>query len=140
MATEPWFFDKLAPNVRLAGTIINDTLHGPDAVKAQISAVVANYTDMTFKYQHDFADRRVEEYTATVAGRPISGLGSFHYDEHGLIDEIVVNHRPLAAALTLSRLVGETELGKAAPNRFYRLDGQSYADLTAYADAHAEQL
>lgn len=118
---DPWFFDKLAQDVRLSGTIINDTLHGVDAVKAQIRAVVGHYANMTYAFQRRFDDLLVEQYTATVAGRQLTGIGSFHFDENGQIDEILINHAPLAAALTLSRLVGESELGAATPERFYHV-------------------
>ncbi|MGW4486705.1 hypothetical protein ACWEOE_23015 [Amycolatopsis sp. NPDC004368] len=105
--TEPWFFSRLAPGVRLAGTILDDVLQGPEAVKTQVRAVVASYDDgPAFRYRADFGDRHVEEYTAQVRGHTIHGTATFHFDEHGEIDEIVVNHRPLTAALTLAGLVG----------------------------------
>ncbi|MFI5610796.1 hypothetical protein [Amycolatopsis sp. NPDC051903] len=113
MPDQPWFFDRLAPGVRLAGTILDDVLHGPEAVKAQVLAVVGCYEGMTFRWRAELGDRHVEEYTALVRGRRIFGTGTFHYDADGRIDEIVVNHRPLTSALTLAGLVG----GEAAPGR-----------------------
>ncbi|MFF4597960.1 hypothetical protein [Amycolatopsis sp. NPDC001319] len=111
--TEPWFFSRLSPDVRLAGTILEGVLRGPEAVKTQVRAVGACYSGMTVRYRVDAGDRQVEEYTAQVGEHTIFGTGTFHFDERGEIDEIVVNHRPLGAALALAGLVG----GAAAPGR-----------------------
>ena len=108
---EPWFFSRLSPDVRLAGTILEGVLRGPEAVKTQVRAVGACYSGMTVRYRLDAGDRHVEEYTAQVRGHTIFGTGTFHFDERGEIDEIVVNHRPLGSALVLAGLVG----GGAAP-------------------------
>ncbi|QYN18153.1 hypothetical protein [Amycolatopsis sp. DSM 110486] len=108
---DPWFFSRLLPGVRLAGTILDGVLRGPEAVKAQVRAVGACYSGMTVRWHLDAGDRQAEEYAAQVRGHTIFGTGTFHFDERGEIDEIVVNHRPLGAALVLAGLVG----GDVAP-------------------------
>jgi hypothetical protein len=50
---------------------------------------------------------------------------------------IVVDHRPLPAALTVSRLIGEARAGERDPDAFYRPAGQTYDDPVGYSDRHA---
>ncbi|MEU4667881.1 hypothetical protein AB0F91_07905 [Amycolatopsis sp. NPDC023774] len=69
---DPWFFPCQSPDVHLAGTILDGVLRGAEAVKTH------------------------------VRGYTIFGTGTFHFDERGESDEIVVNHRSLVAALVLA--------------------------------------
>jgi hypothetical protein len=82
-------------------------------------------------FEIEAGDRRVQEYTATVDGQPVKGVATFRLTEDGLVDEFVVNHRPLSAALTISRLVGEA-LGQQ-DDEFYRPTGQTYDDLVTFS-------
>ncbi|MEU0093551.1 hypothetical protein [Kribbella sp. NPDC006257] len=46
---------------------------------------------------------------------------------------------PLSAALTISRLLGESAIGRHRdPDEFYRPSEQSYEDLLAYADKQGD--
>ncbi len=133
------FLDNLAANATLECAVMNGTVHGRDAVIAQIKVVGAFYRDRQFTYSFDFEDHHVEEYTATVAGRPITATATMHYNDAGEIDQVVVNHRPLSAALTFSRLISESAIGEQTdPDRFYRPSGQTYDDLLRYTDRHDE--
>jgi hypothetical protein len=137
---DPWFLSKLAPDVLLAGTIMNTSVRGPEAVTAQVRAVVGHFSDYTPVYEFEHDGRRVTEYTAVVDERPISGTGIVHVNAEGVVDEIVINHRPLSAALTLSRLVAET-LGEAREHdEFFHPEGQSYNDLVKYTETHPPEL
>ncbi|MEA5363560.1 hypothetical protein VA596_28790 [Amycolatopsis sp., V23-08] len=138
MPDDPWFLRDLAPDVLLAGSIMNGSLRGADAVTRQIRTVVGFYRDFTPRYRHDVGDRTVLEYTATVDGRPITGVGTFHRNEAGQVDEIVVNHRPLSALLTLSRLVGES-MGRDR-DEFFHGEPQTHDDLVRYAEGHRREL
>ncbi|QRP43406.1 hypothetical protein [Amycolatopsis sp. FDAARGOS 1241] len=109
----PWLFDRIAHGVRLAGTTLDDVLHGPEAVNAQVLAVAGCYEDRTFRRRDEFGDRYVEEYTTLVRGRRMFGTATSHHDDSGETDELGVNHRPLTSALTPAGLVG----GEAAPGR-----------------------
>lgn len=140
MAADPWFLRDLAPDVVLAGVVMNSSLRGADAVREQIRTVIGFYRDFTLVYEGEFGDRRVNEYTAVVEGRPVTGIGTFHLNEKGQVDEIVVNHRPLSAALTVSRLLGESEIGRRHRDEFFHPDGQTYADLLRYADTEGREL
>jgi hypothetical protein len=140
MPDDPWFLRNLAPDVVLAASAMNGSLRGAEAVRAQIRTVIGFYRDFTPVYEGEFGDRRVNEYTAVVEGRPLTGIGTFHINEHGQVDEIVVNHRPLSAALTVSRLLGESLTGDRDRDEFYHPDGQTHEDLLKYSDNHAREL
>jgi hypothetical protein len=138
MSDDPWFLRNLAPDVVLAGAVMNGSLRGADAVRAQIRTVISFYRDFTTVYEGEFGDRRVSEYTAVVEGRPLTGVGTFHLNAKGQVDEIVVNHRPLSAALTVSRLLGEAVAADRDPDEFYR--GQTHEDLVKYTETHVREL
>ncbi|GLY43409.1 hypothetical protein Amsp01_094320 [Amycolatopsis sp. NBRC 101858] len=140
MPDDPWFLRDLAPDVLLAGSIMNGSLRGADAVAEQIRTVIGFYRDYTPRYRLEVGDRTVQEYTATVDGRPITGVGTFHVNEAGQVDEIVVNHRPLSALLTLSRLLGESAIGERARDEFFHADGQTHQDLLDHADKAGREL
>jgi hypothetical protein len=140
MSEDPWFLRNLAPDVVLAGAVMNGSLRGAEAVTAQIRTVVSLYKDYKLVYTGEFDDRRVQEYTAVVDGRPLNGVGTFHINGQGQVDEIVVNHRPLSAALTVSRLLGEKLGDGRERDEFYHPDAQTYDDLLAYADSHVREL
>ncbi|MER7245596.1 hypothetical protein [Kribbella sp. NPDC000426] len=130
------FKDNLAENVTLEGPVMNGVLHGREAVLAQLAVVSQFYRDRLELFSFDHGDYHVEEYSAVVAGRPLKATATMHRNSEGQIDSVVVSHRPLAAALTFSRLIAESTIGAAAdPHRFYRPEEQTYDDLLAYADA-----
>jgi hypothetical protein len=130
---DPWFLEILAPDVVLEGVVMNGPLRGAEAVTEQIRTVVGLYTGYTPVYEFEAEGRRVTEYTATVDGRPVSGTGIVHVNDEGRVDHILVNHRPLSAALTVSRLLGESAMGqKRDADEFYRTNGQTYDDLLAF--------
>jgi hypothetical protein len=132
------FLEQLAEDVTVAGTIVNGVIRGREAVIAQIRATAQFYEDRVMLATFDHAEWKVDEYRATVAGRVIYGNAMMHRNAEGRYDRIVVNHRPLSAALTLSRLVGESEADRADRDLFFHPDGQTYQDLLAYAETHGE--
>ena len=140
MSNDPWFLRNLAPDVVLAGAVMNGSLRGADAVRDQIRTVIGFYRDFTPVWSGEFGDRRVDEYTAVVEGRKVTGVGTFHLNERGQVDEIVVNHRPLWAVLTVSRLLGESEIGRRHRDEFFHTEGQGHDDLLRYADEHEREL
>ncbi|GGJ92334.1 hypothetical protein GCM10011583_24790 [Streptomyces camponoticapitis] len=129
------FKDNLADDVTLEGVVMNGVLRDRDAVLAQLAVVSGFYRDRVDDFSFDAGDYHVEEYTAVVAGRPIKATATMHRNADGKIDAVVVNHRPLAAALTFSRLIAESPIGAEWDrNRFYRPEGQTYQDLLDYSD------
>jgi hypothetical protein len=129
------FTDNLAEDVTLEGPVMNGVLKGRGVVLAQLAVVSQFYSDRVDSFSFDHGEYHVEEYAAVVAGRPIKATATMHRNAEGKIDAVVVSHRPLSAALTFSRLIAESTIGAAEPDRFYRPEGQTYADLIAYADA-----
>jgi hypothetical protein len=109
-------------------------------VREQIRTVIGLYRDFTPVYEGEFGDRRVMEYTALVEGRPLTGVGTFHLNDRGEVDEVVVNHRPLSAALTVSRLLGRSLPGDRDRDEFYRPQDQTYEEMLAFSDKHGREL
>ncbi|MFI5712270.1 hypothetical protein [Kribbella sp. NPDC051620] len=137
---DPWFLKILAPDVVLEGVVMNGRLQGADAVTEQIRTVVGLYVGYTPVYEFEAEGRRVTEYTATVDGRPVRGTGIVHVNDAGQVDQIVVNHRPLSAALTVSRLLGESPMGQRRDaDEFYRPSDQSYEDLLAFTEKQGDR-
>ncbi|MFD3523180.1 hypothetical protein [Streptomyces sp. NPDC058653] len=129
------FKDNLAENVTLEGAVMNGVLQGREAVLAQLAVVSGFYSERVDHFSFDSGDYHVEEYEAVVAGRPIRATATMHRDAAGKIDAVVVNHRPLSAVLTFSRLIAESPIGaESDPDRFYRPTGQTYQGLLDYAD------
>lgn len=129
------FRDNLAEDVTLEGAAMNGVLRGRDAVLAQLGVVIGFYRDRVDEFSFDHGDYHVEEYAAVVAGRPIKATATMHRNAEGKIDAVVVNHRPLSAALTFSRLIAESPIGAEWDvNRFCRPEGQTYQDLLDYTD------
>ncbi|WP_066948675.1 hypothetical protein [Streptomyces lushanensis] len=130
------FKDNLAEDVTLEGAAMNGVLRGREAVLAQLGVVIGFYHDRVDEFSFDHGDYHVEEYAAVVAGRPIKATATMHRNAEGKIDAVVVNHRPLSAALTFSRLIAESPIGAEGDvNRFYRPERQTYQDLLDYTDA-----
>ncbi len=136
----PWFLENLAPDVTLSGVVMNAVVHGPERVREQVRTVGSFYQDYKLVYELRLDDRAVHEYTAMVEGRPVTGVGTVHLNAEGQVDEIVVNHRPLSAALTVSRLLGESAIGQRNRDEFFHPEAQTYEDLLAYADKTTRQL
>ncbi|WP_243869122.1 hypothetical protein [Streptomyces liangshanensis] len=129
------FTDNLAEDVTLEGSVMNAVLKGREAVLAQLAVVSQFYSDRVDHFSFDAGEYHVEEYEAVVAGRPIKATATMRRNADGKIDAVVVNHRPLSAALTFSRLLAESAIGaQSDPDRFYRPEGQAYQDLLAYTD------
>ncbi|HEX4360577.1 MAG TPA: hypothetical protein VH141_23800 [Pseudonocardia sp.] len=140
MSHDPWFLRNLAPDVVLAGSVMNGSLRGAEAVAAQIRAVIGLYRDFASVYELELGNRRVNEYTAVVEGRKLTGVGTFHLNDRGQVDEIVVNHRPPSGALTVSRLLGEALGTERDRDEFYHPDGQTHEDLIKYTETHPREL
>jgi hypothetical protein len=139
MSSDPWFLQNLAPDVLLEGVVMNGRLRGADAVRAQVRTVIGFYSDFTPVWEGEFGDRRVSEYSALVEGRRVTGIGTVHVNDLGQVDHIVVDHRPLSAALTVSRLLGETLGAERERDEFFHVEGQTYGDLVAYAEKHGAE-
>jgi hypothetical protein len=130
---------NLAEDVTFEGTAMNAVLRGREAVSDQLDVVIGFYEDKSESFSVDTGEYIVRENHATVDGRPIKAILVLHRNPEGQFDRVIVTHRPLSAALTFSRLVGESRIGaQSDPNRFYRPTGQTYQDLLDYADRNRD--
>ncbi|ODP34172.1 hypothetical protein [Pandoraea sp. ISTKB] len=103
----PWF-EKLADDATLEAAVLKRPVHGRENIIALIKVAIGVYEGgMDFRYLRQMDDLFLESYRSTVAGQPIENMVVVHYNAEGLADSVVINHRPLGAALTFSRLMWE---------------------------------
>jgi hypothetical protein len=104
----PWLA-KLAPDATLEASVLKQPIQGRDAILALIKQAIPLYESQTFTYKAPFGDDFfMESYRATIlGGTPIECLVLVHYNAKGEADSLVINHRPLQAALRFSALMWE---------------------------------
>jgi hypothetical protein len=120
----PAWFDRLAADVTLEGSMLDGALQGPDAVRTVIDAVRELYDRQDFNFAGPWGDNTfIEDYAAEVHGRP---LGCFHlvtFNADGRAQHIAAHDRPLSSLMLFSRLLGE------------RLAGTPYAECFLAGEA-----
>ena len=121
--------DNLTEDATLSGGAMNGFIQGRDAVRSFLGTVKALYQDFTIIYQGDTTHYRLQEYTATLEGHPVTGVVTLRKTVNGQYDQVVVNHRPLSSLLLFSSLVIEE-------NHFYSAEDQTLPELLEYADAN----
>ena len=103
----PWLA-KLADDATLEATVLRRPIQGKQAILALLKHAAPLYDFRDFTYRGDFgSDLFMESYRAEVRGTPIECSVLAHKNAAGETDSIVVNHRPLDAALLFSRLMWE---------------------------------
>jgi hypothetical protein len=129
----PSFIDNLTEDATLSGGAMNGFIQGKDVVRAFLGTVKALYKDFTIVYQGDTELYRLQEYTATLEGHPVTGVVTLRKNADGQYDQVVVNHRPLSSLLLFSSLVSKALEGKIDKNHFFRPEGQTMPELLEYA-------
>ena len=113
----PWLA-KLAEDATLEATVLKEPIEGRDRIIALIKKAVPLYESQDFTYKGPFGDDFfMESYRSTIRGVPIECLVMVHYNDKGEADSLVINHRPLDAALLFSRLMWE-QVGDAFGNLY----------------------
>jgi hypothetical protein len=103
----PWLA-KLAEDATLEATVLRRPVEGTANILALLKQAMPLYDFQDFTYRGDFgAAFFMESYRAEIRGVPIECSVLVHMNAQGEADSILVNHRPLDAALLFSRLMWE---------------------------------
>jgi len=103
----PWL-DKLADSATLEAPVMKRPVEGKANILALLKLAIPLYEFQHFSYRGDVGPGLfLESYRAAVRGVPIETLVVVHSDAAGQVDSILINHRPLEAALLFSRLMSD---------------------------------
>ncbi|TCL64601.1 hypothetical protein [Rhizobium sp. BK251] len=103
----PWL-EKLAEDATLEATVLKYPVVGRENIRALLSHAIRLYEFQDFTYKGDFGDQFfMESYRSSIRGVPIECLVVVHMNALGEADSLVINHRPLDAALLFSALMWE---------------------------------
>jgi hypothetical protein len=103
----PWL-DKLADSATLEAPVMKRPIEGKANILALLKLAIPLYEFQHFSYRGAIGSGLfLESYRAAVRGVPIETLVVVHSDAAGQVDSILINHRPLEAALLFSRLMSE---------------------------------
>jgi hypothetical protein len=115
----PAWFDKLAGDVTLEGSMLDGAVQGADAIRAVIGGVRELYDRQDFNFAGPWGDNGfIEDYTAEVQGRPIGCLHLITFNADGQAQHIAAHYRPLSSLMLFSRLLRERFAGTAYAGRF----------------------
>ena len=98
----------LAENVVFTSPVAFKPYPGKAITAAILRGVLRVFEDFRYVREIEGADGRDHAlvFTATVDGRQINGCDFLHFDEDGLIDDLMVMVRPLSAAQALAQAMG----------------------------------
>jgi hypothetical protein len=101
----PWLA-KLAENATLEATVLKRPIEGRANILAVLKHAVPLYEFQHFSYKGEIGNGLfMESYRSQVQGVPIETIVVAHMNENGEADSVVINHRPLNAALLFSNLL-----------------------------------
>lgn len=104
----PEWLGKLADDVTLEAAVMNGIATGPEAVRAILGFARTLYDYQEFNLVGRYGESDfVEDYVATVHGEPIGSVVVIRYNDAGLVENIVINHRPLRSVLLWSEIMAE---------------------------------
>jgi hypothetical protein len=108
----PEWLGKLADDVTLEAAVMNGIATGPQAVLAILSFARTLYDYQEFNVIGQYGESDfVEDYVATVHSEPIGSVVVIRYNDAGLVDNIVINHRPLSSVLLWSGIMSDHFVG-----------------------------
>ena len=96
--------DLLSEDVVFRSPIVFKPYRGPDAARVLLAAVAQVFDD--FRYVREIgapdAPDHVLVFEARIGDKQIEGSDFLHFDQNGLIDELMVMVRPLSGAHALA--------------------------------------
>jgi hypothetical protein len=105
---QPLWLAKLAEHATLEATVLKRPVEGRADILAVIRHAVPLYEFQRHSYKGEIGDGLyIESYRARIQGVPIETLLVAHLNEAGEADSVVINHRPLNAAMLFSKLMWE---------------------------------
>ncbi|HEX7913800.1 MAG TPA: hypothetical protein VF534_37770 [Paraburkholderia sp.] len=104
----PFWLAKLAENATLEATVLKRPVEGRADILAVIRHAVALYEFQHHSYKGEIGNGLyMESYRSQIQGVPIETLLVAHINEQGEADSVVINHRPMNAAILFSKLMRE---------------------------------
>lgn len=104
----PFWLIRLAENATLEATVLKRPVEGRADILSVIRHAVSLYEFQHHGYKGETGNGLyMESYRAQIQGMPIETLLVAHLNEQGDVDSVVINHRPLNAALLFSKLMWE---------------------------------
>jgi hypothetical protein len=104
----PAWFEKLAGDATLEGSMLDGAVEGADAIRAVIGGVRELYDRQDFNFAGPCGDNGfIEDYTADVHGRPLGCLHLITFNADGQAQHIAAHYRPLSSLMFFSRLLRE---------------------------------
>ena len=108
----PAWFDNLAADITLEGSMLDGAVQGTDAIRAIIGGVRELYDRQDFNFAGPCGDNSfIEDYTAEVRGAPVGAIHLITFNADGEAQHIIVNYRPLSSLMFFSRLLREKFAG-----------------------------
>ncbi|MEM5450673.1 MULTISPECIES: hypothetical protein [Paraburkholderia] len=106
--TPPLWLARLANNATLEATVLKRPIEGRADILSVIRHAVSLYEFQHHSYKGEIGDSLyLESYRSQIHGQPIETVVVAHLNENGETDSVVINHRPLEAALLFSALMWE---------------------------------
>jgi hypothetical protein len=115
----PAWFDNLAADITLEGSMLDGAVQGTDAIRAIIGGVRELYDRQDFTFAGPWGENGfIEDYTAEVRGRPLGCLHLITFNADGQAQHIAAHYRPLSSLMFFSRLLRERLAGTAYAGQF----------------------
>lgn len=103
----PVWLDNLAEDATIEGSAMDGIVQGAEAVRSLVAYVRTLYDSQEFKFAGSYGeDGFLEDYTASVRGKPLGNVVLITRNPAGQAQHVVVNYRPRSNMLLLSRLIG----------------------------------
>jgi hypothetical protein len=108
----PAWFNNLADDVTIEGSLLDGAVQGPEAIRAIIGAIRELYERQEVNFAGPYGDNGfLEDYVAQVHGEPIACAVLVTFNAAGQTQHIAANYRPRSSLLLFSRLMGEKLAG-----------------------------
>jgi len=115
----PVWLNNLADDVTIEGSAMDGVAQGAEVVRSIVGFLRTLYDSQNFKFCGDYGENGfLEDYTASVRGKPIGNVVLITRNTAGQAQHIVANYRPRSNILLLSRLVGEHFAGTPSGKYF----------------------
>jgi hypothetical protein len=102
----PEWLGRLADDVTVEASVMNGIARGQEAARAILSFARTLYDYQEFNVIGRYGDSDfVEDYVATVHGEPIGSVVVIRDNDAGLVQQIVISHRPLRSVLLWSSIM-----------------------------------
>ena len=108
----PAWVNNMADDATVEGSMLDGAVQGADAVRSVVLTIRSLYEHQVFKFAGPCGDNGfLEDYTTQVHGEPCGVVVVVSRDADGVVQHIVVNHRPRSTLLLFSRLMFEKFAG-----------------------------